>query len=145
MCWYDSIVSRHIIGDVISTSVAINGYNPDIDECVKSNGGCQHVCKNGIGSYQCLCNGGHVLGADGHSCEGITISLHKTQIICYCVDFNECSDSNGGCQQNCTNVIGSYYCSCYDGYSLDGNYHSCSCKINAPYYTYTNQIENFVM
>jgi len=53
--------------------------------------------------------------------------LHKL-IILY-IDMNECSDSNGGCQHNCTNTIGSYYCSCAAGYSLDENDHSCSCEI----------------
>ena len=51
------------------------------------------------------------------------------QILLYWIDVNECSDSNGGCQHNCTNTIGSYYCSCAAGYSLDNdNDHSCSCK-----------------
>ena len=45
------------------------------------------------------------------------------------IDINECSNSNGGCQHNCTNTIGSYYCSCGTGYSLDDNSHSCSCKM----------------
>jgi len=42
---------------------------------VKSNGGCQHVCKNGVGSYQCLCHSGHLLRADEHNCEGIATEL----------------------------------------------------------------------
>ncbi len=33
------------------------------------------------------------------------------------IDTNECEDSNGGCQQNCTNTIGSFYCNCTDGFS----------------------------
>ena len=53
-----------------------------------------------------------------------------SQIWSLCpVDYNECSNSNGGCQHNCTNIIGSYYCLCAAGYSLDDNGHSCSCKI----------------
>ena len=47
----------------------------DIDECVKSNGGCQHICKNNIGSYQCLCHNGYSLVADEYSCEGKIIIL----------------------------------------------------------------------
>ena len=53
-------------------------------------------------------------------------SLHDLPLY---IDVNECSDSNGGCQHNCTNTIGSYYCSCAAGYSLDDNDHRCSCKI----------------
>jgi len=38
---------------------------------VKSNGGCQHICKNGLGSYQCFCRNGYSLGTDKHNCESI--------------------------------------------------------------------------
>ena len=44
--------------------------NPDIDECVNFNGGCEHVCKNSIGSYECFCYNGHLLEADEHGCKG---------------------------------------------------------------------------
>jgi len=57
--------------------------------------------------------------------------MHHNKYIPLDVDINECSDSNGGCQHNCTNTIGSYYCSCDAGYSLDQDGHSCSCKIIA--------------
>ena len=43
----------------------------DIDECVQSNGGCQHVCKNTNGSYFCTCRSGYILGENKHHCEGI--------------------------------------------------------------------------
>ncbi|ELU09516.1 hypothetical protein CAPTEDRAFT_115684, partial [Capitella teleta] len=33
-------------------------------------------------------------------------------------DADECSSGNGGCSQNCTNTVGSYECSCGDGYEL---------------------------
>ena len=33
-------------------------------------------------------------------------------------DINECSDNNGGCNHYCNNTIGSYYCSCKEGYQL---------------------------
>ena len=40
------------------------------------------------------------------------------------LDINECDKiiggilSNGGCEHRCNNTIGTYVCSCYDGYSL---------------------------
>ena len=45
-------------------------------------------------------------------------------------DINECDHSNGGCQHNCINTAGSYYCTCTDpaGYTLNGDGHSCSGK-----------------
>ncbi|KAK4336705.1 hypothetical protein RND71_043451 [Anisodus tanguticus] len=41
----------------------------DKDECATSNGGCQHICKNTIGSYVCACQNGFVLHTDRHSCK----------------------------------------------------------------------------
>uniref|UniRef100_A0A1A9UCN5 Uncharacterized protein n=1 Tax=Glossina austeni TaxID=7395 RepID=A0A1A9UCN5_GLOAU len=35
-----------------------------------------------------------------------------------CVDINECSKNNGGCDQKCVNSPGSFACSCNTGYQL---------------------------
>ena len=40
-------------------------------------------------------------------------------------DINECETNNGGCQQICTNVFGSYFCTCNNGYNLMIDGHSC--------------------
>lgn len=53
-------------------------------------------------------------------------------------DIDECAVSNGGCMHECRNTIGSYVCSCHDGYILHDNGHDCKeggCKyeIEAPY------------
>ncbi|XP_037942752.1 dorsal-ventral patterning protein tolloid-like, partial [Teleopsis dalmanni] len=55
-------------------------------------------------------------------------------------DIDECSLNNGGCQHECLNTIGSYMCSCHNGYSLHENGHDCKegeCKheISAPFGT----------
>ena len=42
----------------------------DINECEKSNGGCQHQCININGSYTCQCNGGFILNSNGKTCTG---------------------------------------------------------------------------
>ncbi|KMQ95009.1 tolloid-like protein 2-like protein [Lasius niger] len=41
----------------------------DMDECATNNGGCQHECKNTIGSYQCSCHNGFTLHENGHDCK----------------------------------------------------------------------------
>ena len=42
-------------------------------------------------------------------------------------DINECTNNNGGCEDVCTNIIGSYTCSCQlIGYHLDNDKHNCS-------------------
>jgi hypothetical protein len=43
-----------------------------------------------------------------------------------CEDIDECSISNGNCDQNCNNTIGSYYCSCVNGYRLNTNNKTCN-------------------
>ncbi|XP_054716859.1 tolloid-like protein 1 [Uloborus diversus] len=41
----------------------------DQDECTSNNGGCQQICKNTVGSYQCSCHNGFVLHPNGHDCK----------------------------------------------------------------------------
>lgn len=41
----------------------------DIDECAINNGGCQHECRNTIGSYACSCHNGFMLHDNGHDCK----------------------------------------------------------------------------
>ena len=43
-------------------------------------------------------------------------------------DTDECLRSNGGCEQSCSNTIGSFICSCFSGYELDINGLDCSSK-----------------
>lgn len=41
----------------------------DMDECATDNGGCQHECRNTIGSYSCWCHNGFTLHENGHDCK----------------------------------------------------------------------------
>ncbi len=91
----------------------------DINECITLNGGCTGICHNADGSFSCSCNDGFTLGSDGKSCNG------QFQYIWYCmnlivcfVDINECNDGSHICNQVCTNTVGSYKCSCNNGYEL---------------------------
>ncbi len=36
----------------------------------------------------------------------------------FLIDINECDFDNGGCDHNCTNLVGSYFCNCSNGYYL---------------------------
>ena len=40
-------------------------------------------------------------------------------------DVDECATANGGCEHNCHNTEGSFYCSCNDGYELLADNMSC--------------------
>ena len=43
--------------------------------------------------------------------------------------MNECLVDNGGCDHTCTNVNGTYECSCDAGYVLADNEEDCEGKI----------------
>ena len=40
-------------------------------------------------------------------------------------DVDECLTNNGGCNQTCTNTIGSFECSCSTGFTLAPNNQDC--------------------
>ena len=42
-----------------------------------------------------------------------------------CTDVDECQNNNGGCEQNCTNTVGSFFCNCVDGFLLGANLLGC--------------------
>ena len=46
----------------------------------------------------------------------------------FLIDINECRVRNGDCDHTCTNTLGSYYCSCKDGYKLAANQRDCEGK-----------------
>lgn len=41
------------------------------------------------------------------------------------IDVDECAEGNGGCQQTCVNMMGSYECHCREGFFLSDNQHTC--------------------
>ncbi len=43
-------------------------------------------------------------------------------------DYDECDINNAGCQQNCHNTDGGYYCSCNQGYVISDDHYSCNGK-----------------
>jgi hypothetical protein len=47
-------------------------------------------------------------------------------------DINECTTNNGGCSNNCTNTIGSYFCSCPLGFQLQSDQRTCKSKLSFP-------------
>lgn len=61
-------------------------YFSDTDECLFNNGGCQHICVNTVGSYECRCNDGFFLSDNQHTCihrsEGIGPLFFTKQTEC---------------------------------------------------------------
>ena len=104
---------------------ADEGPDCDFKECQHQGGLCSNGCKQTpkvrkisfkvsfllmsiLKGPLCLCPKGETLKDDGLTCE----------------DLNEC-DPPGICSQSCTNIKGSYICSCVAGYLLEPNKHSC--------------------
>lgn len=52
----------------------------DIDECQSNNGGCDHFCKNTVGSFDCSCRKGFKLLTDEKSCQGMCTGEAVEQI-----------------------------------------------------------------
>jgi len=42
------------------------------------------------------------------------------------LDVDECATNNGGCHMGCVNTIGSYECTCEDGFVLSIDGHVCA-------------------
>ena len=42
------------------------------------------------------------------------------------LDIDECEQGLDGCDHNCTNTVGRYYCTCMDGYELESDNHTCT-------------------
>lgn len=85
------------------------GPGCDENDCGKQETECSVACMQTPNGRECTCKLGEQL-KEGSDTE--------------CEDMNEC-DPPGACSQNCTNVKGSYMCSCKPGYLLDANKSSC--------------------
>ena len=48
--------------------------------------------------------------------------------IAFPTDIDECEEGLDGCDHNCINIFGSYYCTCMDGYELESDNHTCTGK-----------------
>ena len=44
------------------------------------------------------------------------------------LDIDECTEGTNRCEQNCQNIVGSYYCWCDSGFRLDRNRRDCDGK-----------------
>ena len=99
----------------------------DLDECARNISGCNQNCTNTIGSYFCSCYLGYEIQNDNRTCIGkyLILLLHVRSFTIFFVDTDECARNISGCNQNCTNTIGSYFCSCYPGYEIQNNNKTC--------------------
>ena len=109
-------------------------YCTDIDEC-NNNFPCDHICTNTIGSFECNCESGYSIEENlciGESLQLVRLLLHfycfqfvmTLENYCIFLDIDECILSP--CEHTCTNTVGSFVCSCNDGYVLNSDGLSCN-------------------
>ena len=99
----------------------------DNNECNINNGGCDHVCTNTPGSFQCSCRDGYRLASNGQTCTGRCCHYNIVPSVIKFLTL-ECSVNNGGCEHICSNTLGSFRCSCRNGYQLASNGQTCNGK-----------------
>ena len=62
----------------------------------------------------------------------IMLLLNDYFLLCGILDNNECSLGSHNCEQVCDNIDGGFLCSCYDGFNLTENRHSCEIVGESP-------------
>ena len=69
-------MSRYI--ELETRNLANCYFYVDINECEdRFSGGCDQICNNMIGSFDCSCNTGFELGSDGFQCLGEDNNSHN--------------------------------------------------------------------
>ncbi|XP_019906912.2 fibulin-2 isoform X2 [Esox lucius] len=109
----------------------------DVDECQVYQA-CHHRCINTPGSFRCACHPGYVLQQDAVTCHPETVEEENRLREDDRPDVESTSagspttpapvnpcEGNGPCMQQCSPVAGHPHCSCFPGFSLMSDRHSC--------------------
>ena len=64
------------------------------------------------------------------------------------LDIDECAEGTSGCEMNCNNTIGSYFCSCNAGFIIDADGRTCDGMLlnysNVPYTLVIEKLSHYV-
>ena len=74
-----SFVSVHQLGT--SETDDIFPFHTDTDECAENTDGCEQMCTDTDGSFECFCEDGFRLHSDERSCEGVFPLLNLLEFV----------------------------------------------------------------
>ncbi|XP_053991351.1 fibrillin-1-like isoform X2 [Hylaeus volcanicus] len=100
------------------------GLCRDVNECQISNGDvCNkssgESCINLPGSYACRCGPGYKEKSTHEASSLLSHAVGIGHIVAQCIDIDECAEGISQCQYGCENTVGSYKCTCPNGYLTD--------------------------
>ncbi|XP_062861045.1 collagen and calcium-binding EGF domain-containing protein 1-like [Trichomycterus rosablanca] len=96
---------RFVMGQCVPESVDVCAGSP-----------CEQQCMDNFGRVVCTCYSGYRFDRE----------RHRQHIHPYCLDVNECEESNGTlCDHLCENTPGTFLCHCNTGYTLAADQRSC--------------------
>uniref|UniRef100_A0A673IQI8 Fibulin-2-like n=1 Tax=Sinocyclocheilus rhinocerous TaxID=307959 RepID=A0A673IQI8_9TELE len=120
------------VGDVDPAANSLDDLEDD-DRCQRFTPLCHHTCINTRDSYLCACHPGYTLLQDGRTCEPGKISsslssddsadVQSTFVLPDSLLF--VIICNEPCSQQCSVVRGLAQCSCFPGFSLMADGHTC--------------------
>eukprot|EP00731_Ephydatia_muelleri_P031789 Em0023g296a len=79
-----------------------------------------------LDKLQCTGREARLVDCNAGVVTGLVTCTNADTVGAVCEDIDECLTNIGGCAQNCTNTIGSYYCSCNKSYVLGSDGHACN-------------------
>ncbi|XP_073682061.1 fibulin-2 isoform X2 [Garra rufa] len=127
------------VGDVDPAANSLEDLEHD-DRCQRFGALCHHTCINTRDSYLCACHPGYTLLQDGRTCVPenqeednrvseedrlLTAPPARPETTTQTLALHYPCAGNGPCSQHCSVVRGLAQCSCFPGFSLKADGHTC--------------------
>ncbi|XP_026117030.1 fibulin-2-like [Carassius auratus] len=143
------------VGDVDPAANSLEDLKHD-DKCQRFAPHCDHTCINVRESYLCACYPGYTLLQDARTCVPenqeednrvgeedrlLTVAPARQETATQTLDLRNPCSGNGPCSQKCSVVRGLAQCSCFPGFSLMADGHTCEDMNECVTNTHTCQAE----